>query len=160
MEIYNHGCNLNYFEYNHRVYDDLLRQGKRIYCMASDDTHCHYPIGHVKNDCCGGWVNIRAEKLEYEAITKALLEGNFYSSTGPEIKSLYVEDGKLFVETSPAVKILFTTARRKGFSYIQEDAPITKGDFSFSKEDVYVRVTVFDENGNHADTNAYFVDEK
>lgn len=159
MEIYNHGCNLNYFEYNHRVYDDLLKQGKRIYCMASDDTHCHYPIGHVKNDCCGGWVNIKADKLEYETITKALVEGKFYSSTGPEIKSLYIEDNKIFVETSPAKKILFTTARRKAFSYIQEDKPITFCDFGLQKEDVYVRVTVFDEFGNHADTNAYFVEE-
>lgn len=159
MEIYNHGCNLDYFEYNHRVYDDLLRQGKRIYCMASDDTHCHYPIGHVKNDCCGGWVNIKAEKLEYEAITNALKKGDFYSSTGPEIKSLYVEDNKIFIETSPAKKVLFTTARRKAFGYIQEDKPITMCDFGFKKEDIYVRVTAFDEFGNHADTNAYFIDE-
>lgn len=159
MEIYNHGCDLNYFEYNPRVYDDLLRQGKRIYCMASDDTHCHYPIGHIKNDCCGGWVNINADKLEYNTVTKALVDGNFYSSTGPEIKSLYVEDGIVRIECSPAKKILFTTGRRNGFCYIKDTAPVTFGEFGVKKEDIYVRVTVFDEEGNHADTNAYFVDE-
>lgn len=159
MEIYNHGCNLNYVEYNHRVYDDFLRRGKKIYCMASDDTHSHYPIGHEKNDCCGGWVNIKADKLEYETITKALVAGNFYSSTGPEIKSLYVEDNKIFVETSPAKKILFTTARRKAFAYINANGFVTNGDFGLQKEDVYVRVTVFDEKGNHADSNAYFMED-
>lgn len=159
MEIYNHGCNLDYYEYNPRVYDDLLRQGKRIFCMASDDTHAHYPIGHAKNDCCGGWVNIKAEKLEYRTITKALIKGHFYSSTGPEIKSLYVEDNKLFIETAPCKKILFTTARRNGFCYLQDDEPVTFGEFSLKKEDIYVRVTVFDEFGNHADTNAYFIEE-
>ncbi len=159
MEIYNHGCDLNFFEYNHRVYDDLLRQGKRIFCMASDDTHAHYPIGHVKNDCCGGWVNIKADKLEYRTITEALEKGNFYSSTGPEIKSLYVEDNKLFIETAPCKKILFTTARRNGFCYLQDDMPVTFGEFGLKKEDVYVRVTVFDEFGKHADTNAYFIEE-
>ena len=104
-------------------------------------------------------MNIKAEKLEYRAITEALEKGNFYSSTGPEIKSLYVEDNKLFIETAPAKKVMFTTARRRAFSYIQEDKPITLCDFGFKKEDVYVRVSVFDEFGNHADTNAYFIEE-
>ncbi len=159
MEIYNHGCNLNYYEYNPRVYDDLLRQGKRIYCMASDDTHAHYPIGHEKNDCCGGWVNIKADKLEYCTITRALTEGNFYSSTGPEIYSLYVENGVLHIECSPCCKIMFNTARRKAVSYISPNNTLTKGEMEIKPEDKYVRVTVLDMYGKHADTNAYFVEE-
>lgn len=40
MEIVNHECcELGYPEHNERVYDDMLRGGKRIYCVATDDNH-------------------------------------------------------------------------------------------------------------------------
>lgn len=109
MEIYNHGCiELGYFEYNGAVYDEMLRAGKKIYAIATDDNH-------QNNQACGGYVMINAEKLEYKAITKALQEGRFYSSTGPAINALWYDDEnkEIHIETSKAKQIICSTGIRR-----------------------------------------------
>ena len=104
MEICNFACvDGGYPEYNPRVYDDMLRTGKRIYCIAADDNHNSFDEKTKYNGSFGGFTVIKAEKLEYRTITKALEEGNFYASQGPEIKALWYEDGKIHVECSDAV---------------------------------------------------------
>ena len=103
---------------------------------------------------------IKAEKLDYETITKALLDGNFYASQGPKITALYTEDNKITVECESAAKISFNTAgRHRSMVYPEGDAPLTSASFEFDPADIYVRVTVIDEQGRHANTNAYFLDE-
>ena len=46
----------------------------------------------------------------------ALERGDFYASTGPEIRELYLEDGVLHIETSEAAGIYVTTERIKRWS--------------------------------------------
>ena len=43
---------------------------------------------------CGDTV-IKADELEYSTITKALLNGVFYASEGPQINDVWYEDGKI-----------------------------------------------------------------
>ena len=111
-------------------------------------------------DSFGGFVMIKAPKLEYKAITDALFNGDFYASQGPEIKSLYVEDGKLFVETSDAVRITATTGlRRAKIATATKDKLVSSLSFGLEEDMGYVRVTVTDENGRSAWSRAYFIDE-
>lgn len=161
MEI----CNYNSFvaghaEYVPHVYDELLRQGKRIYCIATDDNHDVHPTDSPRNDSFGGFTMIKAESLDYTAIGEALLAGNFYASQGPAIEKLWFEDGKLHVKSSAAEKITMTTGTRKVRSAFREKGKrLTEATFEVQLDDKYVRVTVTDKHGLHADTNAYFVDE-
>ena len=67
------------------MYDVLLRDGSRLFCTATDDNHNVYPFGHEQCDAFGGYVVIRAEKLDYPTIIDALERGDFYASTGPQI---------------------------------------------------------------------------
>lgn len=161
MEICNYGCvNAGYAEYVPQVYDELLRQGKRIYCIATDDNHDVHPACDPRNDSFGGFTMIKAEKLDYTAIGDALLAGNFYASQGPAIEELWIEDGKLHVKSSAAEKITMTTGTRKLRSAFREKGKtLTKATFTVEPDDVYVRITVTDKHGLHADSNAYFVDE-
>ena len=60
-----------------------------------------------------------------------------------------------------AVKVVLTRGgRRLRAVYAQEEgvAYLDEVKFSVDPDDIYFRVTVFDENGMTADTNAYFVD--
>ena len=103
---------------------------------------------------------IKADKLEYETITDALVKGNFYSSFGPEIKSLWYEDGKVVIETSPAKRIVCTFPNRRALGFIAEEGEelLTRAEFPILPDDGYFRITVSDEQRCCADTNAYFVD--
>ena len=54
---------------------------------------------------------IKADKLEYRTITKALENGNFYCASGknpPRINALYVEDNVLKIDCTPATDIFVT----------------------------------------------------
>ena len=161
MEICNYGCiTEGYHDYNPHVYDELLRQGKKLYYIATDDNHNGHPMDSPYCDSFGGFTMIKADKLEYRAITDALKNGNFYASQGPEIHSLYVEDNKLHIKTSDAARIVFTTGLRHSFcAYPLEGDSINEAEFELRSDDIYVRVTVFDKNGKPADTNAYFMED-
>ena len=152
MEIMNYGCCCEgYLDYNPRVYDDFLRTGRKLFCIAADDNH-----GRIQDEC-GGWTMIRAERLDYKTITHALEQGHFYASWGPEIHSLWVGDGKIHITCSPASRIIATFHARK--SRVIQGPGLTEASFPLSPEDGYVRLTVVDEKGRCADTNAYFMED-
>ena len=160
MEICNYGSACEGFpEYNPKVYDDMLRGGERIYCIAADDNHNRTAFNDPKFDSFGAFTVIKAEKLEYRTITKALQAGNFYASQGPEIYDLWVEDGKVHITCSDAERITLTTGRRRCEMICKVDAPLKEAVFSVLEEDKYFRITVLDEKGHPANTNAYFTDE-
>jgi len=153
MEIMNYGCWVaGWMEYNPRVYDDMLREGRRVYAIATDDNH-------GTRDVCGGWTSIKAEKLEYRDITSALEKGHFYASWGPEIHELWYEDGMLHIRCSDARRIICTYGRRRARQVTSVDSiPVTEAVFDVKPEDGYVRISVEDAQGRYADTNAYFTD--
>lgn len=154
MEICNTGSYFaGYDDYCPQVYDDMLRGGERLYCIMADDSH-------TVKDAFGGWVMIKASSLEYGAVAKALSEGSFYSGMGPEIYDLWVEDGEVHITCSAAKKISINTGRRTARAlWATDENGLTEAKFSVKPEDVYVRLTVQDFEGNVACTNAYFTDE-
>lgn len=154
MEIYNHECaTLGFDEYNARAYEDMLLGGKRIYCIAADDNH-------NKHQDMGGFIMIKADKLDYPTVISALKEGHFYSSNGPLIEELYLDGDMLCIKTSPAHSITLTNAVRRGSIFrTDENSPVTSAQFKITPDDKFIRITVKDEKGKFACTNAYFIDE-
>lgn len=160
MEIFNFGSFVEgYEEYNPLVYDDILRGGEHIYCTSTDDNHNWLDFDNPKNDSCGGFTVIFAENLGYDTIMDSLFKGNFYASQGPEIYSLTFDDLNIHIECSNAKKIMLSTNRRGSQSYSRTGEAVSCADFQISADEKYFRVTVVDENGNHANTNAYWLDD-
>ena len=161
IEVYNTGCAINGYPDTVQPLTDLLRKGERIVPLATDDAHSLC-------DCFGGWVMVCADALEYGAVMEALEKGEMYSSTGPEIKELSIEDGVLHVVTSEAVKIYFNTeCRTQGCVRAEAGKTLCEANFDLnpylanvrSPEAAFVRVTVQDANGNCAWSRAYFSNE-
>lgn len=152
MEICNYGCvEAGYPDYNEKEYDDMLRGGEKIFCIATDDNH------NYRNDSFGGFTCINAKELTYSAIADALSTGNFYASQAPLIKHVWYEDGKIGIEcdSSNIREIRLNTGIRRTENAC--DKNLTSAVFNVEDTDVYVRLTVTDENGKNANTNAYFV---
>jgi hypothetical protein len=101
---------------------------------------------------------IGAEKLEYRTITKALEDGNFYASSGPEIHELWYEDGKVHVRCSPASLIRMHCGTRTIKRLRAGDEPVTEAVFEVEPDEVYFRINVTGVDGTHADSRAYFLD--
>ena len=155
MEVCNWGCVVDgYDDYVPQVYDDLLRQGKRICCIGTDDNH------NAIEDSFGAFTVIKAPELSYRAITQALEDGHFYASQGPEIHELWVEDGYIHIRCSEAWKIDCSFDIRAARCALSKDGvPLVEASFLLPKDAAYVRLTVTDRNGSHANTNAYWLDE-
>lgn len=161
MEICNYGCFAAGFDdYVPQAYDDILRNGEKIYCIAADDNHNCDDINSKAFDSFGGFTVIFADKLEYETVTDALFDGKFYASQGPEITSLVYDGDKIKIRCSEAEKITLSTAhRRRKIVYAENDKGITEAVFDVFDNDGYVRITVEDKYGKHANTNAYFIED-
>ena len=153
MEIMNFSSwNAGWPEYNPRVYDDMLRGGKRVFAIGADDNH-------GTADACGAWIMVKAEKLEYKTVMDAIARGEFYASMGPEIRALWFENGYVHIQTSEAARIICNYGLRKARCVQKADGtPVTEAVFSVEPNCEYFRITVTDAQGRCAETNAYFVD--
>jgi hypothetical protein len=159
MEIYNNDCNIiGYNSYVPDIYDDFLKLGKKIFAIASDDNHNKYPITDPRFDSFGGFVMIKANRLDYSSIINALCNGDFYASQGPEIYELYIENGKIFIKCSNAERVKLNTNRRSAqIVHAPKGSEICSAEFNLDENDEYFRLTVIDKYGKCANTNAYFV---
>lgn len=154
VEIYNGNCMTNTYCDDEHVFEDMLRHGKKVYCMCTDDNH------NSREDSFLGWVNIEADNLEYNEIINAIKNGEFYASTGPEIYSLKVDGERIKIETSPVKEIgLCTKGRRAPKITAKEGEFITSAEFDIKDNDGYFRLRVIDTNGKRAYTQAYFLDQ-
>ena len=161
VEMFNGGCICaGYDDWNPRVYEDLLRNGKKIYCIGSDDNHNRAEVGSP--DCDSGWAFtvIKADSLAYSDVTKALVDGSFYASEAPEIYELYVEDGEVHIKCSPAARITITYDVRLAFALnAPEGETVTEATFKTHYDYGWFRLTVIDREGKRACTNAYYFDD-
>lgn len=158
MEIYNHGCEKGgMYGFSPQVYDDMVRTGQRIFCVAADDNHNGLPFNDPGSDSFGGFIMIKAECLEYNAIMKALQNGDFYYSTGPEIYEIYVEDRKLYVITSPVkAAYVIQQGRRCHRVLASDNSTVETSVFELNGREGYIRFICRDEKGKYAGTSAFF----
>jgi hypothetical protein len=100
VEIYNHGSEWDTDRGDGSyLLDALSSGGRRLSCYAVDDAHFH------KLDSFGGWMMVKAEANEPDAIISAMKAGDYYSTQGPEIKSITIEGDEIVVRSSPVCSI-------------------------------------------------------
>ncbi len=155
VEIYNHGCAIeNDLGEGFYLLDQMLNEGHRLIAIATDDAHFKTP------DHFGGWVHVKAESLEPEALLTALKAGHHYSSQGPLLHDIRM-DGKLIeIETSPVDTITVVCGNSR--SCVKNGRAITSASFDLAtlekgwrleKPSPWFRVTAIDNAGKRAWSN-------
>ena len=148
VEIYNHGCATGCDRPDgFMIADQLLTEGRALTLIATDDAHFSEP------DHFGGWVMVKSEENTPEALLAALKAGAFYSTQGPELRDVRVEDGKLVVEcsaVSSVVAIGWGTGAKAvhGNSLTRAEVPMERLNNS-----PWVRAAVIDAAGKRAWSN-------
>ena len=156
VEIYNHSCAMKGHNDDESVFDDMLRAGKRVFCTAADDAHTKSEFDSQYIDAFGGWISINADELSYEKIMSSLQNGDFYASSGPEIRSLVRDGDRVTIKTSPAKTISYITrGRRRNAVIAQNGEFLTEVTFEIGEKDGYFRLKITDECGKKAYTQAY-----
>lgn len=164
VEVYNTGCVVDGYvlDEGDHVLDDLLKLGKRVYPIATDDCHGDH-------DMCGGWVCFKAPTLTYDDIMTAYEKGDFYASWGPGIESLVIEDGIVKLDCTSVVKVSVHTSLRwcrraaceGGMTHVEFDLNdyINEAHRLGLADKGYFRLILTDAQGNRAMTRGYFLDE-
>ncbi|MDP6439792.1 MAG: hypothetical protein QGH74_09170, partial [Candidatus Brocadiia bacterium] len=142
----------------------MLNQGQLLWAFAVDDAH----LGDAYPWPNGGWVWVKAEKLDADAITESLRTGRFYSSSGPQIHDVTIHSGVLRVKTSPCRTVCFSTTGGGGFcrrsdgsrpedaNGLFEEAEFDVSAYLSGENGGYLRVECEDEKGGRAWLNPIF----
>ena len=162
VEVYNNLCAKDGLLDSPKPFDDMLKNGECVFPLATDDAH------HLQ-DCFGGFVMIKAEKLIYSSIFSALKNGDFYASSGPEIYELSIEKGVINIKCSPVSFACVSTDCRCTYTKRMDDSPLTEitidiGDYlnrvnTDMNKRGYIRITLTDEVGRSAFSRAYYINE-
>lgn len=166
LELYNTGSYIaNNIENAEMLYDVMLRHGMHIGCHAGDDNHNSKPLDSPYSDSFGFYTMILADTLDYSSIIEALEKKDFYASSGPRINEIRVTDdaerGKLVkVECSPTNKIfMFFGSKSPRHIRLPKGECAESFEFTLPQDAKYLRISVYDEEGNVANSRGFFRDE-
>ena len=91
MEVYNYTSEVHEDRAGGAcLLDALLSEGRRLTAIAVDDAHFKL-TDTPDSDAVGGWVMVKAEANEPEALLAALKAGHLCASQGPEFRDLSIE---------------------------------------------------------------------
>jgi hypothetical protein len=109
LEVYNAGCELEIGRgFAASQWDEALERGQLLLGIATDDSH----LPGFDSGFASVWV--RTEERTAEAILDALASGRFYSSTGPLIEAIELDEDAVEVRCSPAASVGLVTTRMFG----------------------------------------------
>ena len=163
VEIYNHGCAVETDRGDgFYLLDRLSNLGRRLTAIATDDAH----FNHGERDAFGGFVEVKAESLDPEALLAALKAGHFYASQGPRLHDVRFTRDEIVVETSPvdAVALLTGTSRTLQVfgSHIARAvfdlAGAAQKAWTKTRPDAWFRIVAIDAAGRRAWTNPIWLD--
>ncbi len=132
--------------------DILLARGHRYTTCATDDAH--FTANY--SDAGRGWVHVKAEALDPDALLAALKAGAYYSSTGPLIHEVQVIPGrKVMVRCSPAERVYVTgagpaRANVGGHGITEAEMPLNRF------RSPYGRIVIRDAQGGRAWSNPFW----
>ena len=100
----------------------------------------------------GGWIQVWAEDLDPGLILESLKAGRYYSSQGPEIHDIRIEDDEIVVESSPAA-VISVQGKGSRAKFVKGNG-MTSGRIPRARfKDDYIRITVSDAQGHRAWSN-------
>lgn len=158
LEIYNYGTeNESGTGFDAIHWDVMLRRGVRINGTASDDNH----NDGILEDSFGGYIVVKAQSLDHESIVRALLDGNYYSSTGPVIYDWGIRDNTAYVECSQVSRVNFIAGNyinAGGTRIFRDDQrAVMRAEFLLKGNEQYIRAECIDSYGRTAWSNPIFL---
>lgn len=132
------------------LWDSLLTAGLRIWGIASGDVHQFYPLENLWL----GWIMVKLEELNKEAVLDAMLRGDFYSSTGVVVSENSVSGDTMRVACTNCVKIIFWGEEHTKLKQVNKQT----AEYIRQPGDKYVRAELVFDRFNKAWTQPVFFD--
>lgn len=137
-------------------WDQMLSSGGVLYGVATDDAHHFYGEFIAARANPGrGWIAVRAAELSAEALVAAIERGDFYASTGVELKTYEANEGEIRLELPVGNLRYRTYFIGRGGTVLKRDESLAPS-YQFTGDELYVRARVEASNGTFAWTQPVF----
>lgn len=118
-----------------------------LYGLATDDSHHYHKFGSRYSNAGRGWVMVKAEKLDPRSLIESMEAGDFYATTGVELKEVSFENNLLAVTVKPEAgvdyQIQFIGAHgHKLESEILKTVKGTEAEFQLPKDYLFIRAKI------------------
>ena len=157
FEVYNgHRGVRNYGDQDHLSMEALwdyvlsLRLGKLggpvLYGFATDDAHNYHKDQAVANPG-RGWIMVRCDSLHADAVTEAMLRGDFYATSGVVLEEIAATKESLRIRIAAEPGVGYTTrfiGTKPGGApgAVLQESKGTSASYTFAGDELYVRATV------------------
>ena len=125
--------------------------------IATDDSHNYHQRSTSLSNTGRGWVMVNSKKIETLSLIESMESGNFYSSSGIELKKVKRNNKRFVVEVEPNkgvnYEIIFI-GYRKGDSQTQVLKTVkgNSASYIFNENDLFVRAKI---SSDEIKTNPY-----
>jgi hypothetical protein len=106
----------------------------RIWGFATDDMH------DLKRDAGRAWIMVRAKSFDSQSILEALRQGSFYSTTGPIIDKILLNEDKIKIILNKDYQVKFIGYNRKTLE-VRFGREVS---YPIRPQDIYVRAEIKD----------------
>ena len=115
--------------------------------IATDDSHNYHKKSTSLSNTGRGWVMVNSKKIETLSLIESMESGNFYSSSGVELKKVKHNKEKLVVEIEPNKGVNYEIVfigYRKDDSQVQVLKRVkgNSADYIFKENDLFVRAKI------------------
>jgi len=137
--------------YSDYYIDFCANSGVYPLIFATDDAHAY-----DEKDNRLGWIMVHADELTDDALAKAIKNGDFYATEGPDLRVVR-EANKLIIDTSPC-EIIGTLSNLSWHgNRVIRGENLTHFEYEICEKEKWVRVEVRDKDGKKGWSNIFVV---
>lgn len=140
------------------MWDHLLTAGRRMWGIAVDDAHSFKEFRPDLSNPGRGWIQVRARELSEPVLLEAIAAGDFYASTGVELKDVQRGNGRLALEIAPRGNTKYTVALIGAGGKMLGESVENTAEYRLKPGEPYVRARITDSNGLMAWTQPVFAE--
>lgn len=134
-----------------QAWDQILSRGITLYGLATDDAHHFKRMDDATASRPGqGWIVVRADTLAPRALLDAIERGDFYASTGVELRDYRVTATEITVDIRPTTFSKYRVQFIGQGGALLAEVTTNPATYRITGREGYVRATVLESNGQKA----------
>ena len=139
------------------IWDKVLSSGKIIFGIAVDDAHHYSDFNHTMANPGRGWIVVDAAKLTAKSILDSLIAGEFYFSTGIDLKEMHMGDDSIELSISQHRDYIYNTKFIGIDGVVLQEVLGLQPKYQIRGDETYVRAKVTSSMGTRMWTQPVYI---
>ena len=133
-----------------QIWDFILSNNKKIFGVATDDSHNYHDFTPIKSNPGRGWLMVKSNELSVDKIVESIKLGNFYSSTGVTLEEVNISNKSININICQEKEYIYKTEFIGTDGELLAMVPGLNPSFKLDKNQIYVRAVITNSGGEKA----------